>query len=100
MKPKRPTQADVAKHAGVSRGTVSFVLNQTEGLVPISQETRQRVLDAARALGYSPNPVAQMLARGNTQIIGIFPFEGTFPYTPSDFYYTYLVGIEQEAGNQ
>jgi DNA-binding LacI/PurR family transcriptional regulator len=100
MKSKRPTQADVAQVAGVSRGTVSLVLNNTEGRVPISQETRERVLAAAKALGYSPNPVAQMLARGRTGIIGILPFEGTFPYTPADFYYPYLVGIEREAAIQ
>lgn len=100
MKSKRPTQADVAQQAGVSRGTVSLVLNHTEGRVPISQETRDRVLATAKALGYSPNPVAQMLARGSTGIIGIFPFEGTFPYTPADFYYPYLVGIEREAAIQ
>jgi LacI family transcriptional regulator len=100
MKSKRPTQADVAQQAGVSRGTVSLVLNRTEGRVPISQETRERVLAAAKALGYSPNPVAQMLARGSTRIIGVFPFEGTFPYMPADFYYPYLVGIEREAAIQ
>jgi DNA-binding LacI/PurR family transcriptional regulator len=100
MQSKRPTQADVAQLAGVSRGTVSLVLNNTEGRIPISQETRERVLAAAKTLGYSPNPVAQMLARGRTGIIGVLPFEGTFPYTPADFYYPYLVGIEREAGAQ
>ena len=44
---KRPTQFDVARKAGVSRSTVSFVLNdKTGGNVPISDETRQRVLTA------------------------------------------------------
>jgi DNA-binding LacI/PurR family transcriptional regulator len=100
MKSKRPTQMDVAQRAGVSRGTVSLVLNQIEGRVPISQETQKRVLAAAKSLGYSPNPVAQMLARGNTRIIGIFPFDSTFPYAPTDFYYPYLVGIEREAAVQ
>jgi DNA-binding LacI/PurR family transcriptional regulator len=100
MKSKRPTQADVAQQAGVTRGTVSLVLNQTEGRIPISQETRERVLAAAKALGYAPNPVAQMLARGSNRIIGIFSFEETFPYTPADFYYPYLIGIEREAATQ
>jgi DNA-binding LacI/PurR family transcriptional regulator len=100
MQSKRPTQEDVAQLAGVSRGTVSLVLNNIEGRVPISQETRERVLAASKALGYSPNPIAQMLARGRTGIIGVLPFEGTFPYTPADFYYPYLVGIEREAGAQ
>lgn len=97
---KRPTQADVAQRAGVSRGTVSLVLNQTEGRVPISQETRERVLAAAKALGYSPNPIAQMLARGRNYIIGFFTFDNAFPYTLADFYNPYLVGIEREAGAQ
>jgi len=100
VKPKRPTQADVAQQAGVSRGTVSLVLNQTEGRVPISQETRERVLAAAKSIGYSPNPVAQMLARGRNYIIGFFTFDDAFPYAPADFYNPYLVGIEREAGTQ
>jgi len=100
MKSKRPTQADVARRAGVSRGTVSLVLNQTQGRIPIGQETRERVMAAAQELGYLPNPVAQMLARGHTRIIGIYSFEDTFPYTPADFYYPYLVGIEREAAIQ
>jgi len=100
MKSKRPTQADVARQAGVSRSTVSLVLNQTESRVNISEETRKRVMAAAKVLGYSPNPVAQMLVRGSTHIIGVFPLEGAFPYTSADFYYPYLVGIEQEAAIQ
>jgi DNA-binding LacI/PurR family transcriptional regulator len=100
MKSKRPTQADVARQAGVSRSTVSLVLNQTESRVNISEETRKRVLAVAKVLGYTPNPVAQMLARGRTHIIGVFPLEGTLPYTSADFYYPYLVGIEREAANQ
>jgi DNA-binding LacI/PurR family transcriptional regulator len=100
MKSRRPTQADVAQRAGVSRGTVSLILNHNQGRVPISQETRERVMAAALELGYSPNPVAQMLARGNTRIIGIISFEEPLPYIPGDFYYPYLVGIEREAAVQ
>lgn len=100
MKAKRPTQADVARRAGVSRGTVSFVLNQTEYRVPISPETRERVVAAAQELGYMPNPVAQMLARGTTRILGFYSFEETFPYSSEDFYYPYLTGIEREATNR
>lgn len=100
MKSQRPTQADVARQAGVSRSTVSLVLNQTESRVNISEETQKRVLAAAKILGYTPNPVAQMLVHGRTHIIGVFPLEGTFPYTSADFYYPYLVGIEREAAIQ
>ena len=64
------TSADVAKLAGVSRTTVSFVLNNRQGMA-ISEATRQKVLDAAAALGYTPNVAAQMLARGSTATIGL-----------------------------
>ncbi|HEX4298271.1 MAG TPA: LacI family DNA-binding transcriptional regulator [Devosia sp.] len=48
---------DVAREAGCSQATVSFVLNRTEG-VKISQQTRERVLGAARTLGYSAASLA------------------------------------------
>ncbi|OUC08767.1 LacI family transcriptional regulator, partial [Litorilinea aerophila] len=69
---KRPTQADVARLAGVSRATVSYVLNnQTRGRVPISEETRRRVLDAIAELDYVPDARAQALRSGNTKTIGL-----------------------------
>lgn len=67
---KRVTSQQVAKLAGVSRTTVSFVLNDAPG-ANISQETRQRVLRAAEELGYVPNAAAQMLVSGETRTIGL-----------------------------
>jgi LacI family transcriptional regulator len=68
----RPTQVDVAKRAGVSRATVSYVLNGlTEGRVPISDETRQRVLGAIEELGYEPDARAQALRSGSTKTIAL-----------------------------
>ncbi len=64
------TSKDVAQLAGVSRTTVSLVLNNVPG-VNIRPETRQRVLDAARALGYEPNAVAQALVSRRTRAIGL-----------------------------
>jgi DNA-binding LacI/PurR family transcriptional regulator len=60
---KRPTIADVAKRAGVSRSTVSYALSNKRS---ISNETRQRIQQAIEELGYSPNLVAQRLASGAT----------------------------------
>ena len=58
--PKRQvTQADVARLAQVSRSIVSYVINN--GPRSVSQETRDRVLDAIRELDYRPNKHAQML---------------------------------------
>lgn len=101
MASRRPTQSDVARLAGVSRGTVSLVLNErTNGPVPISDATRDKVLAAARQLGYAPNPVAQMLVHGSNRLIGIFSYETVFPYDKNDFFFPYLSGIQQEASEQ
>jgi LacI family transcriptional regulator len=66
----RPTMVDVARHAGVSQTTVSFVLNDRID-VPIAAETRRRVLESATALGYRPNRAAQDLKRGTSSVLGI-----------------------------
>jgi LacI family transcriptional regulator len=69
MIPRRPTSADVAARAGVSRTTVSFVLNGRDDA--ISAATRQRVIDAARQLGYHPHAPARQLAGGASMTIGL-----------------------------
>ncbi|GAB4084823.1 LacI family DNA-binding transcriptional regulator [Myceligenerans cantabricum] len=98
MPRRRITQTDVAAMAGVSQATVSFVLNgSTPAGVRIGEETRQRVLDAIRITGYTANPVAQRLAGGLTQILGVFTYEATFPRASRDFYGPFLVGIEHAA---
>jgi DNA-binding LacI/PurR family transcriptional regulator len=66
---KRVTSQDVAERAGVSRTTVSFVLNEVEA--NISPETRQRVLLAAEDLAYVPNATARALARRKTHTIAL-----------------------------
>lgn len=65
---KRITATDVAAAAGVSRSTVSFVLNDTPGQT-ISSAVRQRVLDEADRLGYLPDPHARALASGQSRIV-------------------------------
>ena len=70
MSKKRITSQDVANLAGVSRTTVSLVLNDVEG-INISQETRQKVHDAAENLGYVPNATAQALATQRARAIGL-----------------------------
>ncbi len=68
-KASRVTSRDVAERAGVSRTTVSLVLNRVKG-ARISEETRQRVLKAARELNYYPNAAARSLASRKTRTIG------------------------------
>lgn len=67
---KRVTSLDVARHAGVSRTTVSFVLNDVQA-TRIGEETRQRVLRAADELGYIPDVAARTLVSGKTGTLGL-----------------------------
>lgn len=63
-----PTSADVARLAGVSRATVSYVLNNAEA-VRISEPTRRKVRAAAEELGYVPHAAARSLRAGRTRIV-------------------------------
>ena len=64
----RVTSADVARLSGVSRTTVSYVLNGTAG-TSISEATRRRVLDAAAELGYAPSAAARTLRSGRSDLV-------------------------------
>ena len=67
--------------AGVSRATVSYVINnRTDGNVRISEETRCRVLEAIEELGYRPNVLARSLRRGQTHTIGMIVPDNTNPF--------------------
>src|SRR5215210_656805 len=79
-----PTLVEIAKHAGVSRSTVSRVMNDHPN---VDQETRARVLSVAESLDYHPNMAARGLAAGRTHILGLVIPMGvsalfTDPYFP------------------
>ncbi|MFB9831183.1 LacI family DNA-binding transcriptional regulator [Actinoallomurus acaciae] len=93
---RRPTQADIARVAGVSQATVSLVLNERAEPSGITAATRQRVAQAIRQLGYVPNPAARTLAGGMNKILGFYTFESVFPLDGDDFYFPFLMGIEEE----
>ncbi|MFJ3904940.1 LacI family DNA-binding transcriptional regulator [Streptomyces sp. NPDC090025] len=63
-----PTSADVARLAGVSRATVSYVLNNTAA-VRISEPTRRKVREAAEELGYVPHAAARSLRAGHSRMV-------------------------------
>ncbi|WP_250008463.1 LacI family DNA-binding transcriptional regulator [Actinoplanes sp. M2I2] len=65
---RRVTSADVARLAGVSRATVSYVLNDTPRQT-ISAGTRDRVREAAARLGYSPSAAARTLRTGRSDVV-------------------------------
>lgn len=80
MAPRRPTSADVARRAGVSRATVSYVLNNAPHQT-IPDATRQRVLDAARELDYTPHAGARALRAGESNLVLLIT--GGVPYGPN-----------------
>ena len=73
----QPTISDVAQRAGVSRATVSRVLNKYPHVRP---RVRATVQQAVRALGYRPDHVARSLARRETQILGLVVADITNPF--------------------
>ncbi|UUZ83535.1 LacI family transcriptional regulator [Paenibacillus sp. P26] len=68
------TRKEVAELAGVSEATVSRVFN---GVGPMKEETKQRVLQATKTLNYHPNAIAQSFARRRAGNLGI-----VLPYVP------------------
>ncbi|MFJ4713338.1 LacI family DNA-binding transcriptional regulator [Streptomyces sp. NPDC088785] len=73
------TLAEVARHAGVSASTVSYVLS---GKRPISAATRERVESSVRTLGYHPNAGARALASSRSNIIALMVPLRTDMYLP------------------
>jgi LacI family transcriptional regulator len=68
--PKMTTMNDIAKALGVSRPVVSSVFSsRTQGTVRVSDQTRQRILEKAREMGYRPNQVARSVATGKTRVV-------------------------------
>jgi LacI family transcriptional regulator len=83
------TIRDVARRAGVSISTVSRVLNDS---CSVNEEKRQQVLEAAQALGYSPNPAARSLLGKRTGGIGVI-----LPFVGAEFFSDFLTGLDEAA---
>jgi LacI family transcriptional regulator len=79
--PKRsPTMRDIARLAGVSQTTVSFVLNNKPNIA-IADETRQKIWQVVEELGYRPNSLARSLRSNRTRLIGFVSDEiATTPF--------------------
>jgi DNA-binding LacI/PurR family transcriptional regulator len=83
------TRKEVAKQAGVSEATLSRVFN---GIGPMKEETKQRVLKVAKELDYHPNAIAQSFARRRSGNLGV-----VLPYVPkvhlfSTYYFSEVLG--------
>lgn len=94
-------QNDVARLAGVSRSVVSYVLNN--GPRKVSEETRQRVLNAINELGYRPNEHAQRLKQGSDAVensIGIVTGGLGYNLLERPYYNIVLSGLYEYAYEQ
>lgn len=74
------TMMDIAREAGVAQSTVSRVLNDVRSSVPITDETRARIIAAAHRLDYRPNPFARALRGAPTMLIGAIVRDITDPF--------------------
>lgn len=86
------TLKDVARQSGVSVTTVSRILNDRATGVPIREDTRQRVLNIARELGYTPNLLARGLRGSPSSLLGVIARDISDP-----FHIQILQGINEAA---
>ncbi|WNR45423.1 LacI family DNA-binding transcriptional regulator [Paenibacillus roseipurpureus] len=89
VREKKPTLKEIAELAGVTKATVSLVLNNTGR---VSQELREKVKRIADELDYRPNVIAQGLARQHMKLIGM-----VIPSFHDDFSHEVFLGIENYA---
>ncbi len=90
------TITDVAELAGVSKATVSIVLNSKPSPIKVSDSTRQRILNAARELSYSPNRLARAFSTRRSNVLGVVASSAHYLFA-SDYAARVLKGIAQAA---
>jgi LacI family transcriptional regulator len=90
----RPTIKDVAKKSGVSKTTVSVILNQSPAAERVSRETQDRVRMIAEQLGYRPNWRARALSFQRTHTIGVL-YTPPMPIVIRGNYEGIMVGINE-----
>lgn len=88
------TLRDIAERVNVSPFTVSVVLNGSRSNTRVSQATRERILNAARDMGYLPNSLARALRAQSTGILGLyFGYGHLEPHDP--FHAEVLTGLQR-----
>lgn len=94
---KRATIADIARIAGLTKGTVSHALNDRAG---VSAETRARVKAIAAGLGWLPNPVTRALSGARAGAVGWVIRRSAKSNTIDPYFMEFFAGIEVERSNQ
>jgi DNA-binding LacI/PurR family transcriptional regulator len=92
---RRPTIADVARHAGVSKGTVSFALNGRPG---VAEETKARIFAAMRELGWQPDRQARSLRASRAYALGLVVARPPELLGIDPFFPTFIAGLESVLG--
>src|ERR1700748_1927064 len=87
----RPTISDVAAAAGVSKGAVSFALNDRPGLAP---QTRRRILETAEELGWAPSPRARALSVSKALAVGLVVARPPEILRADAFFPSFISGLE------
>src|SRR5699024_2503858 len=90
-KSTRPTVATIARELGISSATVSYALNDKPG---VSAAMRDRVLEHARTVGWTPHSGAQALRRGRSGNIGLVLVRDPEEISREPFYSAVTAGIE------
>lgn len=93
----RPTVATIARDLGISPATVSYALNDKPG---VSAATRERVLEHAKEVGWTPNFGAQALRRGQTGNIGLVLVRDPEEVSREPFYSAITAGIESATSDR
>lgn len=94
-RPAQPTILDVAALAGVSKSAVSKVFNNRPG---ISEPTRERIVEAARKLGWSPSASATALRGERTRTVGLVISRAPDLLSTDPYFSELIAGMEQELG--
>lgn len=90
---KRPTIADVARRAGVSKGAVSYALNGQPG---VSEATRRRILAIADEIGFSPSSAARALSGATAKAVGLTLCRPARILGIEPFFMELISGVEAE----
>jgi DNA-binding LacI/PurR family transcriptional regulator len=91
--PRRPTISDIARLAGVSKGAVSYALNDRPG---VSKSTRARVLKIADELGWIPSSTARALSGSRADTVGLVLSRSASSLGVDTFFMDFLAGLQSE----
>jgi LacI family transcriptional regulator len=91
------TLEDIARHSGVSRSTVSRVINAD---VNVKGETRQKVLEVIQSFNFQPNLAARGLATGRTNVIGVVIPAGVSVIFTDPYFPQFIQGVSAACNNR